>query len=693
MPVGTAITNVTELQAMENDLAGSYYLANDIDASATTGWNAGAGFIPIGNRINKFSGIFDGDEHTITSLFIDSSSGDRVGLFGYIGVAAEVKNIGLINADITSSNEDGGILAGRSDGTITNAYTTGFITAVGQAGGLLGYNAGIITDGFSTGAVIGTGTAGGAFGVNVGIATNIYSIGTTGASVTGGLAAQGGGTYNDCFWDTETSGSATSDGGTGKTTAQMYQEATFTNWDFTTIWSIDEGVSYPTFLGDVPPTPIVVTDSGAGSDDISVNIVVEIKDTGSGNDRLVTDKPIGFHYNEWQYNKIPYNGYSPIIEEVGITVVSSMSSAVERADYIDIATQTFYATASKYLGYISFVDLKLLLPRKFVEGDENQRIVDYIDTCSELYNEIYSKIDDFGLLSNIDSAPVEYVRYLSEFIGFEGLNFPRDNDEELRKQLKWAIDWYKEKGLYKSINIALYLAGMSGTVYDMWTNNYSTFKLVAPEVTSYKSGYYKSPHLTIDVNLNKYKVGSDYHLMESERLSDLTDILEQDRPANNVFHISLILEAMTYGDHVVYTITDSGVATVIADDWTFTSETSDEGEYNVNPYNNIEYGGYNIAGYSDINKWKLGTGHVGIPPSQSWDDLETEVLNGTITTSNISDQGTYYLYSFEIASAIAQNNITELGLFNGTTPMLFATLPYLDKIDGTVLKIKVKVYK
>jgi len=36
------------------------------------------------------------------------------------------------------------------------------------------------------------------------------------------------------------SGLITSDGGTGKTTAEMKQQATFTDWDFDTIWRIND---------------------------------------------------------------------------------------------------------------------------------------------------------------------------------------------------------------------------------------------------------------------------------------------------------------------------------------------------------------------------------------------------------------------------------------------------------------------
>jgi len=56
---------------------------------------------------------------------------------------------------------------------------------------------------------------------------------TGGASRVGGLIGrvQGTPTIVDCFWDTQTSGQATSAGGTGKTTAEMTDDATFTDED------------------------------------------------------------------------------------------------------------------------------------------------------------------------------------------------------------------------------------------------------------------------------------------------------------------------------------------------------------------------------------------------------------------------------------------------------------------------------
>ena len=53
--MSTTITDVTELQAMEDDLDGDYVLGNNIDASATSGWNGGLGFDPIGTGTTQYS--------------------------------------------------------------------------------------------------------------------------------------------------------------------------------------------------------------------------------------------------------------------------------------------------------------------------------------------------------------------------------------------------------------------------------------------------------------------------------------------------------------------------------------------------------------------------------------------------------------------------------------------------------------
>ena len=67
-------TTSTTLQGIQNNLSGFYVLGTDIDASATSGWNSGAGFAALGSSSAAFTGVFDELNHTITALTINRPS-------------------------------------------------------------------------------------------------------------------------------------------------------------------------------------------------------------------------------------------------------------------------------------------------------------------------------------------------------------------------------------------------------------------------------------------------------------------------------------------------------------------------------------------------------------------------------------------------------------------------------------------
>ena len=109
---------------------------------------------------------------------------------------------------------------------------------------------------------------GGLVGYNDGDVSNSYAIGSvTGDTSVGGLIGLNNlGTVTNSFWDTQTSGQPTSDGGTGKTTAEMQDIITFSGvgWNITAvanpdtrnlayIWNIVDDEAYP-FLSWQPVT-------------------------------------------------------------------------------------------------------------------------------------------------------------------------------------------------------------------------------------------------------------------------------------------------------------------------------------------------------------------------------------------------------------------------------------------------------
>lgn len=146
LPHTTAINNVTDLQNMNIDKAGNYYLTGNIDASDTITWNAGAGFVPVGTSGTKFTGTFDGCGFTISDLFINRNTNGQ-GLFGFVGALAKIANVTLSNVNITGGGYWVGALAAYvqssevGDILIQNCHASGAIKSYGSG---MGYYGGLI---------------------------------------------------------------------------------------------------------------------------------------------------------------------------------------------------------------------------------------------------------------------------------------------------------------------------------------------------------------------------------------------------------------------------------------------------------------------------------------------------------------------------------------------------------------------
>jgi hypothetical protein len=166
-----------------------------------------ARFIFVGT---PFTGVFDGNDHTISDLTIHGRR--SLGLFGKLEAQAEVRNLGLLRLNITGSTYVGG-LVGENDGRITTSYSTGVLTG-SECGGLVGRNwhLGRIDTSYSTAAVTGGGGKyfGGLVGRNLGNITTSYSTGAvSGSWSVGGLVGGGGGSIVNSY----STGTASGTGG------------------------------------------------------------------------------------------------------------------------------------------------------------------------------------------------------------------------------------------------------------------------------------------------------------------------------------------------------------------------------------------------------------------------------------------------------------------------------------------------
>jgi hypothetical protein len=193
-----------------------YKLIDDIDLSVydstNIAFNNGKGWTPIGNASGttvsygkSFMGVFDGNNKTITGLFINNSSMGHAGLFGYT-FDATIKNIGMIDVNIKATDYVGSIIGACDYTDITNCYAIGKISGSAYVGGIIGnsYKDNNVTNSYAICVVSGGGSyIGGIVGNNFeGCSVkNCYAIGSVSGSVAsgvGGIVGYNDGTVNDC---------------------------------------------------------------------------------------------------------------------------------------------------------------------------------------------------------------------------------------------------------------------------------------------------------------------------------------------------------------------------------------------------------------------------------------------------------------------------------------------------------------
>ena len=178
------VSDFKQLLAFGQDASLKFRLTNDLDLGDEPNF-----YIPY------LAGEFDGNGHKISNLRLNFNSVAQVGLFGYLGSAGKVSEVGVENVNVTVAGgwQVGG-LAGGSAGTVSKCYSTGSVTGTMEVGGLMGWNGGTVSNSYFTGSVTGDRRVGGLVGWNYGsTVSNSYSTGSvTGTVEVGGLVGYNG---------------------------------------------------------------------------------------------------------------------------------------------------------------------------------------------------------------------------------------------------------------------------------------------------------------------------------------------------------------------------------------------------------------------------------------------------------------------------------------------------------------------
>ena len=260
----------------------------------------GIAVYPIGD-LGTFKGVFDGKGHTLSNIVINQPGGEYVGVFAYVGPGGQIRNLGVINANIQGYRFVGGIagrisgamidscwatgsvsgiervggLAGLSEnnantschttisvsgsdsvggligegygGTITTCYATGSVNGNNYVGGLIGYNGSTLTSSYATGTVTGTGwEAGGLAGFNWGDIEFCYATGpVNGNSSVGGLLGMNSAFVFYCY----AAGSVNGNSNVGGLVGYGRGSTDYSFWDIQTsgqTTSADDGIGKTT---------------------------------------------------------------------------------------------------------------------------------------------------------------------------------------------------------------------------------------------------------------------------------------------------------------------------------------------------------------------------------------------------------------------------------------------------------------
>ena len=174
---------------------------------------------PIATNASPYTGIFEGQNHTISGLYFKQET-SFVGLFSVN--SGKIANVGILDSYFYGQPYKGWQVGGvcgsnTSNGAITNCYNTGIVRGSETVGGVCGSNYGTITNCSNKGNVgEDDESVGGVCGSNYGTITNCNNAGiVSGKSYVGGVCGKNsnGGTVTNCYNTGEVRGTSQYIGG------------------------------------------------------------------------------------------------------------------------------------------------------------------------------------------------------------------------------------------------------------------------------------------------------------------------------------------------------------------------------------------------------------------------------------------------------------------------------------------------
>ena len=364
------------------------------------------------------------------------------------------------------------------------------------------------------------------------------------------------------------------------------------------------------------------------------------------------------------------------------------------------------------------IDLKQLVPEKYRVKPVFSTLFDELQVLIEQW---FTDIAGLHDLRDPYSVPDAYLQNLADNIGLVLTSEDTATAAQRRKELLNAIDWFKLRGTYLSLDVLALMTNFTFVMYDMYTADYVTFIdeewFVGDEnenPSGLSASYYKSPHFGLSVLLDRtypagvYTEGSlGIHLWRPSLFAGVSSFIERTRPVNTVPHYLLTHQCTTDESGDAYIITNTGTVTKVTTSWIYSNiffDGASLGSGEQVDFDEADFFDSDFEAFiASITIWKLSTSTGGSGASGGMDLTQPPPVGGYVLTdivlSGTIDRYTIYddriVFEFNVGQAVVQDDINEMGLFIAGVPtddMVIASTFYDIHKDGqTDLKVIVTV--
>lgn len=196
-------------------------------------------------------------EHCWAEPDFNLQNGQEVG--GFCGSnMGSIRNCITANGTIKSQNNKIGGLVGRNSSLIAQCIAEGTVSGQDNCGGLVGLNEGYIIDSYSSVTTDAEVLSGGFLGTNYYGILRCYSLGAAHCRSfqPGGFAGENYGFIDLSFWNIDTSGLTTSQGGLGLHSWELMQRSTYQCWG-SGIWVVEDKIGYPKLIWENTPGIVI----------------------------------------------------------------------------------------------------------------------------------------------------------------------------------------------------------------------------------------------------------------------------------------------------------------------------------------------------------------------------------------------------------------------------------------------------